>query len=121
MEIDETRAGRRAVLRGMFGALGAGQLANCARAQELKYEPYGSTQESEAAREAAERADALDRRAGALRISKLETFLVKPRWLFLKVHTDNGLVGLGEPLIEGRAESPDLTPSGRSSIPGPSR
>jgi galactonate dehydratase len=25
-----------------------------------------------------------------LRISKLETFLVKPRWLFLKVHTNAG-------------------------------
>ncbi len=38
-----------------------------------------------------------------MRITKLETFLVKPRWLFLKVHTDEGLVGLGEPLLEGRA------------------
>src|SRR6476620_7208114 len=39
----------------------------------------------------------------ALRITKLETFLVKPRWLFLKVHTDEGIVGLGEPILEGRA------------------
>ncbi|MBK9171030.1 MAG: galactonate dehydratase [Bryobacterales bacterium] len=38
-----------------------------------------------------------------LKITKLETFLVKPRWLFLKVHTDAGIVGLGEPLLEGRA------------------
>jgi galactonate dehydratase len=38
-----------------------------------------------------------------MRITKLETFLVKPRWLFLKVHTDEGLVGLGEPILEGRA------------------
>jgi galactonate dehydratase len=38
-----------------------------------------------------------------LKITKLETFLVKPRWLFLKVHTDAGVVGLGEPIIEGRA------------------
>jgi galactonate dehydratase len=38
-----------------------------------------------------------------MRITKLETFLVKPRWLFLKIHTDEGLVGLGEPLLEGRA------------------
>jgi len=36
-------------------------------------------------------------------ITKLETFLVKPRWLFLKMHTDEGLVGLGEPILEGRA------------------
>jgi galactonate dehydratase len=38
-----------------------------------------------------------------LQITKLETFLVKPRWLFLKVHTDSGIVGLGEPILEGRA------------------
>jgi galactonate dehydratase len=38
-----------------------------------------------------------------LKITKLETLLVKPRWLFLKVHTDCGIVGLGEPIIEGRA------------------
>ncbi len=38
-----------------------------------------------------------------IRITKLETLLVKPRWLFLKVHTDAGIVGLGEPIIEGRA------------------
>ncbi|MDQ2839947.1 MAG: galactonate dehydratase [Acidobacteriota bacterium] len=38
-----------------------------------------------------------------MKITKLETFLVKPRWLFLKIHTDAGLVGLGEPITEGRA------------------
>lgn len=38
-----------------------------------------------------------------MKITKLETFLVKPRWLFLKIHTDEGLVGLGEPIVEGRA------------------
>lgn len=38
-----------------------------------------------------------------VKITKLETFLVKPRWIFLKVHTDAGVVGLGEPLLEGRS------------------
>ncbi len=38
-----------------------------------------------------------------MRITELETFLVKPRWLFLKMLTDEGLVGLGEPILEGRA------------------
>lgn len=37
------------------------------------------------------------------KVTKLETFLVKPRWLFLKIHTDAGIVGLGEPITEGRA------------------
>jgi galactonate dehydratase len=31
--------------------------------------------------------------------------LVQPRWLFLKIHTDAGIVGLGEPVVEGRAET----------------
>src|SRR5947209_14799335 len=38
-----------------------------------------------------------------LKITKLETFLVKPRWLFLKIYTDAGITGLGEPITEGRA------------------
>lgn len=38
-----------------------------------------------------------------LKITKLETFLVQPRWLFLKVHTNAGITGLGEPITEGRA------------------
>src|SRR5467141_3692923 len=42
---------------------------------------------------------------GGLKITKLETVLVRPRWLFLKVHTDAGIVGLGEPVVEGRAET----------------
>lgn len=39
----------------------------------------------------------------SVKITKLETFLVKPRWLFLKVHTNAGVYGLGEPITEGRA------------------
>jgi galactonate dehydratase len=42
---------------------------------------------------------------GSLKITRLETFLVRPRWLFLKVHTDAGIVGLGEPVLEGRART----------------
>ncbi|MFW5718555.1 MAG: galactonate dehydratase, partial [Spirochaetota bacterium] len=40
-----------------------------------------------------------------IRITRLETILVKPRWIFLKVHTDAGITGLGEPLLEGRART----------------
>ena len=40
-----------------------------------------------------------------MKITKIETFFVKPRWLFLKMHTDEGLVGLGEPIVEGRAQT----------------
>ncbi|GGE02126.1 galactonate dehydratase [Paenibacillus nasutitermitis] len=40
-----------------------------------------------------------------MKITKLETFHVRPRWLFLKIHTDEGIVGYGEPVLEGRART----------------
>lgn len=40
-----------------------------------------------------------------MRISKLELFKVPPRWLFLKITTDNGIEGWGEPVVEGRAHT----------------
>ncbi|MEV4655132.1 galactonate dehydratase [Micromonospora sp. NPDC049301] len=39
-----------------------------------------------------------------MKIERIETFLVAPRWLFCRVETDAGLVGWGEPVVEGRAE-----------------
>lgn len=38
-----------------------------------------------------------------MKISGYELFQVPPRWLFLKVVTDDGVIGWGEPVIEGRA------------------
>jgi galactonate dehydratase len=38
-----------------------------------------------------------------VKITGIETFPVPPRWLFLKVSTDEGIVGWGEPVVEGRA------------------
>jgi galactonate dehydratase len=38
-----------------------------------------------------------------MRITSLTTYLVPPRWLFLKVETDEGVTGWGEPVVEGRA------------------
>lgn len=46
-----------------------------------------------------------DRYKDKFRVTRLETFKVKPRWLFLKIHTDQGVVGLGEPVVEGRADT----------------
>jgi galactonate dehydratase len=40
-----------------------------------------------------------------MKITKLETLYVKPRWLFLKIHTDDGITGLGEPIVEGRSQT----------------
>src|SRR5690606_15551936 len=38
-------------------------------------------------------------------IEKLELFKVPPRWLFLKITTKEGIVGWGEPIVEGRADT----------------
>ena len=40
-----------------------------------------------------------------MRITKFETFFVKPRWLILKVRTDNDIIGVGEPILECRAHA----------------
>lgn len=40
-----------------------------------------------------------------MKISMIETFKVPPRWLFLKVTTDEGIIGWGEPVVEGRAST----------------
>ena len=40
-----------------------------------------------------------------MKITHVELFKVPPRWLFLKVSTDDGVAGWGEPIVEGRAET----------------
>lgn len=38
-----------------------------------------------------------------MKLSKIETFRLRPRWLLLRLETDDGYVGWGEPVVEGRA------------------
>lgn len=38
-----------------------------------------------------------------MKITSYELFQVPPRWLFLKIETNEGIVGWGEPVIEGKA------------------
>ena len=40
-----------------------------------------------------------------MKIVRLTTYHAAPRWLFLKVETDEGISGWGEPVIEGRAHA----------------
>jgi galactonate dehydratase len=40
-----------------------------------------------------------------VKIVGYETFLVAPRWQFLRIDTDEGISGWGEPIVEGRAEA----------------
>ena len=40
-----------------------------------------------------------------MKIVNLTLYKVPPRWLFLKIDTDEGISGWGEPVIEGRADT----------------
>ncbi len=40
-----------------------------------------------------------------MKITGLTTFIVPPRWLFLRIDTDVGICGWGEPIVEGRAHT----------------
>jgi galactonate dehydratase len=40
-----------------------------------------------------------------MKITRLTTYRVPPRWMFLKIETDEGITGWGEPVIEGRART----------------
>jgi galactonate dehydratase len=82
-----TLPNRRALLAGGLAGLGWSALACAASAEERAAK------------------DAPVARKDPLKITKLETFLVKPRWLFLKIHTNAGITGLGEPILEGRAKT----------------
>ncbi len=74
---------RRSLISAAFGSLGLSAFQQAEAAAQVKDPPVSPRD--------------------TIKITKLETFLVRPRWLFLKVHTDAGIVGLGEPITEGRA------------------
>jgi len=40
-----------------------------------------------------------------MRVTRGELFALPPRWLFLRLETDGGLCGWGEPIVEGRAST----------------
>lgn len=40
-----------------------------------------------------------------MKITHFELFKVPPRWLFLKIETDEGVAGWGEPIVEGKADT----------------
>jgi galactonate dehydratase len=42
-----------------------------------------------------------------MKISRIETFHVPPRWLFVRIEADNGAVGWGEASLEGHGEAVD--------------
>lgn len=40
-----------------------------------------------------------------MKITKLTTYRIPPRWMLLKIETDEGVIGWGEPVIEGKART----------------
>ncbi|MDB5669948.1 MAG: dgoD [Alphaproteobacteria bacterium] len=42
-----------------------------------------------------------------MKIARIETFYVPPRWLFVRIESDDGAVGWGEASLEGHAEAVD--------------
>ena len=40
-----------------------------------------------------------------MKITEVNTYLVRPRWGFVEIVTDNGLVGWGEPVLEGHTST----------------
>jgi len=40
-----------------------------------------------------------------MKITDVRAYLVRPRWCFVEITTDSGLVGWGEPVVEGRAST----------------
>jgi galactonate dehydratase len=96
---------RRAFLAKALGAAGAAATLPLAAADK--------DNSAQLLREAAERerisrskdGKSLIGHGDKLKITKVETIMVKPRWLFLKIHTNAGITGLGEPIVEGRAKT----------------
>ena len=40
-----------------------------------------------------------------MKITEMKLYKLPPRWLFLKIETDEGFSGWGEPIVEGRADA----------------
>lgn len=48
-----------------------------------------------------------NQKVSAMKITRIESFFVPPRWLFVRVEAGDGLVGWGEASLEGHAEAVD--------------
>jgi L-alanine-DL-glutamate epimerase-like enolase superfamily enzyme len=52
-----------------------------------------------------------------VRVTGLELFAVPPRWLFLKLSTDEGIAGWGEPIVDGRVATVRAARDGHIAVP----
>lgn len=103
---DNSSRSRRAFLKKAFAGVAASAAGAAAFGQSKPVSAYEDTAETARLAQSRRMQAALpDRYKDKFRITKLETFKVKRRFLFLKIHTDHGIVGLGEPITEGRADT----------------
>src|SRR5690606_41248548 len=89
------RLSRRSAMQGLLALAGAAAIPTIATGKDSQSKPDVGALEA--------------RDKTRVKITRLETFLVKPRWIFLKVHTDAGVVGLG------RSEERRVGAEGRNS------
>lgn len=92
MKTNQTARSRRAFLKKAFASAALGAAGSLALPATL----HGGSTSS---------VDWPDGHREKIRVTGMKTFKVKPRWLFLKMYTDQGIVGLGEPVVEGRADT----------------
>jgi galactonate dehydratase len=101
--------GRRTFLVKAFGAAGASAAALNSAAAQAPGEDKGAEYLNEVAENErlvrSKDAKPMIGLGDKLKITTVETIFVKPRWLFLKIHTNAGITGLGEPIVEGRAKT----------------
>lgn len=103
---DNSSRSRRTFLKHAFAgvaATAAGAAGLSAQNSKTVYQQ--STDDERLAQSRRMQAALPDRYRDKFRITKLETFKVERRFLFLKIHTDHGITGLGEPITEGRADT----------------
>lgn len=43
-----------------------------------------------------------------MKITNIQTYHIRPRWMFLKIETDEGICGWGESVLEGRAKTVEM-------------
>lgn len=103
---DNSSRSRRAFLKKAFASVAASAAGATALGQSRPPSAYEDSAETARLAQGRRMEAAMpDRYRDKIRITKLETFKIKRRYLFLRIHTDEGVVGLGEPILEGRADT----------------
>ena len=96
---------KKTLVAGSLSAGIAGAMSHHGSSQTRRTRSQESYPQVDRGRTQLDSIDSIPHPREKIRITRLETMLVQPRWLFLKIHTDAGIVGWGEPIVEGRAKT----------------